>query len=145
MTSQTGHFNTVDMLENFVKVDAQVETDTMTFRQFLAMSRCASCLNEIRSDFLYEHPNLGSIFKNLNKLSEEDFSKIVPYAMNVLESSEHDKATYGGYYDFSDPYMTIKGFRGVYVAFNNDSRCFFTRLKDAIKYADSTYGTFMAE
>jgi hypothetical protein len=133
------------MLENFVKEDALVGTDTITHRQFLAMSRCTSCFNELRSDFLYEHPNLGSFFKNLNKLSDEDFSKIAPYAMHVLESSEHDKATYGGYYDFSDPYMQIKGFSGVYVAFNNDVHRFFTRLKDAVRLADANYDDFMRD
>ena len=133
------------MLENFVKEDALVGTDAMTYRQFLAMSRCGSCFDEVQSDFLFEHPNLGSIFRNLNKLSHEDFSKIAPYAMHVLENSEHDKATYGGYYDFSDPYMTIRGFRGVYVVFNNDVHRFFTRLKDAISYADANYDDFMKD
>ena len=128
-----------------MKNDDSTGAVTMTYRQFLAMSRCASCFDEVQSDFIYEHPNLGSIFKDLNKLSHEDFSKIVPYAMHVLESSEHDKASYGGYYDFSDPYMIIKGFRGVYVVFNNDVHRFFTRLKDAISYADANYDDFMKD
>ena len=107
------------------------------------MVKCEYCLQHLKDEFLYEHPDSIDIFKNISKLSDDDFELIRGHAEYVLMESADLVMSYGGYYEHLDPYMTINGMRGVYVAWNNDFTGFFTRKRDALAYVGKCYSEFM--
>jgi hypothetical protein len=118
-------------------------TEAITKKQLLAMVKCEYCLQHLKDEFLYEHPDRIDIFKNISKLSDDDFELIRGHAEYVLMESADLVMSYGGYYEHLDPYMTINGMRGVYVAWNNDFTGFFTRKRDALAYVGKCYSEFM--
>lgn len=118
-------------------------TEAITKKQLMAIVKCEYCLQHLKDEFLYEYPDREDIFKNIAKLSDDDSELLKGHAEHVLMESEHHVMSYGGYYEHLDPYMTINGLRGVYVAWNNDFTGFFTRKRDALAYVDKCYSEFM--
>jgi len=116
----------------------------MTKRQMLALVKCKDCLQLLKDEFLYEHPDRADIFKNISRLSDDDFMLIQGHASVVLKESAPLVMCYGGYYEHLDPFMTINGVRGVYLAWNSGfTGFFFTRKRDALVYVGKCYSEYM--
>jgi hypothetical protein len=108
--------------------------------QFRAVLQCSDCLNDLKQAFLYDHPEREDVFSD----AAAHFDQLVDYAISVLMESGHEETIYDGFIEGSDPYMTIKGVNGCYVAFNNDSCECFSTLAEAKSYTDDGWGRLQA-
>ena len=118
-------------------------SESMSKKQLLALIKCKDCLQSLKDEFLYEHPERADIFKNIAHISDPDFELVAGYATSVLKDSEHTVMFYDGFYEHSEPYMTINGLRGLYVAWNHDVTWYFTRKRDALAYVGKSHSEFI--
>jgi dienelactone hydrolase len=108
--------------------------------QFRTVLQCSDCLNDLKQAFLYDHPKREDVFSD----ADAHYDLLVDYAISVLMESGHEETIYDGFFEGSDPYMTIKGVNGCYVAFNNDSCECFSTLAEAKSYTDDGWGRLQA-
>jgi hypothetical protein len=119
-------------------------TEAITKKQLLALVRCKDCLQHLKDEFLYEYPDREDIFENITKLSDDDFELLKDHASTVLKETAPNVANYDGFYEHLEPFMTISGMRGVYMAWNSGfTEIFFTRKRDALAYVGKSYSEYM--
>ena len=115
----------------------------MTRKQFLSMMKCEQCFLGVKEEFLDSNPDKANLFDDIKKIYGDELHEMIAFASYVLQVSEHPLIVYPGEFDQDETFMRVIGFRGVYMAYNdNDERIFFDTLKSATKYVDDRFEYF---